>query len=62
MATNKPYGDNHRIGAVRDRSQVYNGKIDRFIKRNSETGRFMDVKSDDKPFKGIRREKKNQIG
>lgn len=62
MATNKSYGDNHRIGAVRDRSQVYNGIIDRFIKRNSETRRFMDVKSDDKPFKGIRREKKNQIG
>jgi hypothetical protein len=57
MATNKPYGDNHRNGAVKDRSQVYNGKIDRFIKRDSETGKFMDVKSDDKPFKGVRKEK-----
>lgn len=57
MATNKPYADNHRNGAVKDRSQVYNGKIDRFIKRDSETGKFMDVKSDDKPFKGVRKEK-----
>lgn len=57
MATNKPYGDDHRIGAVKDRSQVYNGKIDKFIKRDSETGKFMDVKSDDKPFKGVRKEK-----
>lgn len=57
MATNKPYGDNHRNGAVKDRSQVYNGKIDRFVKRNDENGRFMDVKSDGKPFKGVRKEK-----
>ena len=57
MATNKPYGDNSRKGAVKDRSQVYNGKIDRFVKRNSETGKFMDVKSDGKPFKGVRKEK-----
>ncbi len=57
MAVNKPYGDSSRKGAVKDRSQVYNGKIDRFVKRNSETGRFMDVKSDGKPFKGVRKEK-----
>lgn len=24
MAKNKPYEDNHRIGSVKDRSQVYN--------------------------------------
>ena len=57
MATNSPYGDNHRNGAVRNRSQVYNDKIERFVKRDSETGRFMDVKSDDKSFKGVRKEK-----
>ena len=57
MATNKPYGDNSRKGAVKSRSQVYNGKIDRFVKRNSENGQFMDVKSDGKPFKGVRKEK-----
>lgn len=57
MATNKPTGDNHRIGAVKSRSQVYNEKIDRFIKRDSDTGKFMDVKSENKPFKGVRKEK-----
>jgi hypothetical protein len=30
MATNKPYGDGHRHGAVKTRSQVYNDKIERF--------------------------------
>jgi hypothetical protein len=57
MATNKPYGDNSRKGAVKSRSQVFNEKIDRFVKRDSETGKFMDVKSDGKPFKGVRKEK-----
>lgn len=58
MATNKPTGDNSRKGAVKDRSQVYNPKIDSWVKRDSDTGRFMDVKtSNDKPFKGIRKEK-----
>lgn len=57
MAINKPYGDGARIGAVRDRSQVFNPKIDRFVKRNSDNGRFMDVKSDKVPFKGVRKEK-----
>ncbi len=57
MAVNKPYGDGARIGAVRDRSQVFNPKIDRFVKRNSDNGRFMDVKSDNVPFKGVRKEK-----
>lgn len=58
MAKNKPYGDNARKGAVKDRSQVYNPKTDSWIKRDSKTGRFMDRKtSDDKPFKGVRKEK-----
>jgi len=57
MATNRPSGDNHRNGAVKGRSQVFNGKIERFVKRDSETGKFMDVKSDSKPFKGVSKEK-----
>jgi len=57
MATNKPYGDNHRNGEVIGRSQVYNERIERFIKRNTENGQFMDVKHDGKPFKGVRKEK-----
>lgn len=57
MATNKPSGDGHRNGAVKKRSQVFNDKIGRFVKRNAENGQFMDVKSDDEPFKGVRKEK-----
>jgi hypothetical protein len=50
-------GDDYRRGEVRDRSQVYNPKTDRWVKRDSETGRFMDVKEDGEPFKGVRRER-----
>ena len=57
MATNPPKGDGHRIGAVRDRSQTYNPKTDHWVKRDSKTGRFIDQKADDKPFKGVRKEK-----
>ncbi|MGE4257681.1 MAG: hypothetical protein AB7E84_21105 [Xanthobacteraceae bacterium] len=57
MATNPPKGDGHRNGAVRDRSQVYNPKIDRWTKRDSDSGKFMDQKADQNPFKGVRKEK-----
>jgi hypothetical protein len=57
MATNPPKGDDHRKGAVRDRSQVHNPRNDRWVKRDDDTGRFLDQKSDDKPFKGVRKEK-----
>ncbi|EOH6072925.1 hypothetical protein ACMAVI_001692 [Burkholderia cenocepacia] len=58
MAKNKPYGDGHRIGAVRDRSQTQTTS-GHYVKRDAETGRFMEVKTSDKtPFKGVRREKK----
>ena len=58
MATNKPYGDNARKGAVRNRTQVQNPKTGLWVKRDSVTGRFMDVKtSSNKPFKGVTKEK-----
>lgn len=56
MAKNAPKGDGHRVGAVRDRSQVHNPKTDTWTKRDSETGRFMDQKADGTPFKGVRKE------
>ncbi|WP_461630864.1 hypothetical protein [Labilibaculum euxinus] len=59
MATNGKSGDNRRHGAVKDRSQVLNPKTDKWVKRNTDTGRFMDGKSDDKPFKGVRKENIN---
>ena len=57
MAKNPPPGDGHRHGQVTDRSQIYNPHNDRWVKRDTDTGRFMDQKADPKPFKGGRREK-----
>jgi len=57
MATNPPTGDGHRNGAVRRRSQTKTPSGN-YVKRDTTTGRFMDVKtSDKKPFKGVRKEK-----
>lgn len=57
MAKNGRTGDGHRNGAVRDRSQALNPKTERWVKRDADTGRFLDVKSNGKPFKGVRKEK-----
>lgn len=57
MAKNGEVGDGHRNGQVSGRSQVYNEGIDRWIKRDTDTGRFMDQKQDGSPFKGVRKEK-----
>lgn len=57
MAKNHPVGDGHRQGAVKDRSQTFNPKTELWVKRNTDTGLFMDVKQDGTPFKGVRREK-----
>ncbi|MCC4770335.1 hypothetical protein FXV91_09060 [Methanosarcina sp. DH2] len=57
IAKNHPTGDNRRIGAIKDRSQTQNPVTDKWVKRDTTTGRFMDVKSDGKPFKGVRKEK-----
>lgn len=56
MAKNKPYGDNRRVGAVKGRTQ-FQRTDGLWVKRDSQTGQFMDVKSDSKPFKGITKEK-----
>lgn len=57
MATNPPSGDRHRNGAVKGRSQTFNPKTEQWVKRDFETGRFIDVKKNGKPFKGVRKEK-----
>lgn len=57
MARNKPVGDNARKGAVKQRSQVLNPKTNLYVKRDAETGRFMDVKTSGGKFKGVRKEK-----
>lgn len=59
MATNKPTGDGHRNGAVKDRSQLKTKVMgeDTFVKRDTATGQFMDQKADGEKFKGVRTEK-----
>lgn len=57
MATNPPKGDGHRNGAVRSRSQVQNPTTGQWVKRDADTGKFMDVKKDGTPFKGVRKER-----
>lgn len=57
MAKNKPIGDNARKGAVKQRSQILNPKTNLYVKRNAETGRFMDAKTSGGKFKGVRKEK-----
>ena len=56
MAKNPPTGDGHRRGAVRDRSQVDNPTTDRWTKRDTNSGQFIDQKRDRDPFKGVRKE------
>ena len=57
MATNPPSGDGHRKGAVRKRSQTQSPS-GHWVKRDVETGKFLDVKTSSKsPFKGVRKEK-----
>ena len=57
MAKNAPVGDDARKGAVKSRSQVFNPVTGNWVKRDRETGRFMDQKQDGAAFKGVRRER-----
>ena len=55
MATNQ--GNDSRKGAVIGRSQVFNPATGHYIKRDTESGQFLQVKKDGTPFKGVRKEK-----
>ncbi|MGG3157154.1 hypothetical protein ABEP50_15960 [Priestia megaterium] len=46
----------HRDGYVKGRTQ-FKTSSGNYAKRDTSTGRIMDVKSDDKPFKGVKKEK-----
>lgn len=52
----KNTGQNFRRGSVDNRSQTYNPKTQSWVKRDTDTGRFTNVKSDNKPFKGVAKE------
>ena len=53
MAKNTKEG--HRVGAVKERSQVYNPKTEQYIKRDATTGKFLSAS--DKKYKGVMMEK-----
>ena len=55
MAKNGAKG-NGRIGAVRDRSRARNPKTGLWTKRDTSSGRFIDIKQAGGAFKGVRRE------
>ena len=54
MATNT--GNGYRRGSVTRMSQTYNPKTDTYVKRDADSGKFMDQKQDGTPFKGVRKE------
>jgi hypothetical protein len=55
MGKNPPLGPG-RKGEVKGRTQLQNPVTKLWVKRNDETGRFMDNKTSGGKFKGIRRE------
>ena len=55
MAKNK---GKTRKGAVKDRTQVQNPKTELYMKRDSNTGRFISGKST--PYKGVTKEAANE--
>jgi hypothetical protein len=60
MASNEPFGDSARKGAVKKRTQLKGRLMGKtaWTKRDKTDGKFMAVKKNKKKFKGVRREKK----
>jgi hypothetical protein len=56
MAKNKDMSDGFLNGAIRERSQFQhpNGH---WVKRDTDSGRIINVKHDEAPFKSVRKEK-----
>ena len=52
---------NSRIGAVKNRSQVFNPKTGLWVKKNSSTGLIFDKKENGTSFKGVRQESLSKI-
>lgn len=47
--------EGYRVGAVKDRSQIYNPLTQKYVKRDTTTGKFLS--SSDTKYKGIKLEK-----
>lgn len=54
MAKNGNKGDNHRNGAVKERIQVFNSKIKKYVEIDTDKNKIIKVKKTDGPFKGVR--------
>ena len=52
----KNTGGGRRIGAIKGRSQAKTPS-GHYVLRDAKTGKFLNVKSDRSPFKGVRKEK-----
>lgn len=52
----KNTGNGSRIGSVNDRTQTFNPKTGNYVKRDTDTGLFIDQKSGGTPFKGVAKE------
>ena len=47
-------GNGHRKGAVKGKTQTYNGKTKSYVKRDTTSGKF--VSSKKTPYKGVTKE------
>jgi hypothetical protein len=57
VAMAKNTGNNSRKGAVKGRTQTHNPKTNTWVKRDGDSGKFIDNKtSNNKPFKGVTKE------
>ena len=54
----KNTANGYRVGAVKERSQVFNEKTQQFVKRDAATGKFMAASNN--KFKGVAVEKKEK--
>jgi hypothetical protein len=59
MASNT--GKKTRKGAVKRRSQTYNPRLESWVKRDNETGRFLAMKKNGLPFKGVKVEASSRV-
>jgi len=57
IKTAKNTGKDYRKGSVDNRTQLdLDPKHGKFVKRDVDNGRFIELKQDDKPFKGVAEE------
>lgn len=54
----KNTGENTRKGAVKERVQAFNPVTQRYVKIDTNTGRIIDHKKTEGPYKGVRVAKK----